>query len=120
MLAGVLAALMVLMCISGAVMLARRAGGWLSLLSGFKGSGDSRVHSELARFAMIGLLLSALTGTYMSALRFGLLPEPANSEPSFPMEVAGGEPAPVGSLQALKTQTSTICRNWCFLPRGSS
>jgi|AntDeeMetagen134_2_1112570.scaffolds.fasta_scaffold00660_4 sulfite reductase (NADPH) flavoprotein alpha-component len=102
MLAGVLAALMVLMCISGAVMLARRAGGWLSLLSGFKGSGDSRVHSELARFAMIGLLLSALTGTYMSALRFGLLPEPANSEPSFPMEVAGGEPAPVGSLQALK------------------
>lgn len=114
MLAGVLAALMVLMCISGAVMLAHRAGGWLPLLRGFRGSGDSRVHSELARLALIGLLLSALTGSYMSALRFGVLPEPDSSEPSFPMEVAGGEPAPVGSLEALKNTDFNNLRELVF------
>ncbi|NWO04522.1 MAG: PepSY domain-containing protein [Alteromonadaceae bacterium] len=113
-LAGVLAAMMVLMCISGAVMLARRAGGWLPLLRGFKGSGDGRVHSELARFAVIGLLLSALTGSYMSAMRFGLLPDPGNSEPSFPMEVSGGESAPVGSLEALKNTDFNNLRELVF------
>ncbi len=113
-LAGVLAATMVLMCISGAVMLARRAGGWLPLLRGFKGSGDGRVHSELARFAVIGLLLSALTGSYMSAMRFGLLPDPGNSEPSFPMEVSGGESAPVESLEALKNTDFNSLRELVF------
>jgi len=113
-LAGVLAAIMVLMCISGAFMLARRAGGWLLLLRGFKGSGDSRVHSELARFALIGLLLSALTGSYMSATRFGLLPEPADNEPPFPMEVSGGEPLPVGSMKALKSTDVNNLRELVF------
>lgn len=114
MLAGVLAALMVLMCLSGAVILARRAGGWRRVLRGFRGNGDSRVHSELARLAVIGLLLSALTGSYMSALRFGVLPEPGNSEPSFPREVAGGEQAPVGSLQALKNTDLNNLRELVF------
>ncbi|KXS51213.1 MAG: flavodoxin/nitric oxide synthase, partial [Marinobacter sp. T13-3] len=113
-LAGVLAAIMVLMCISGAFMLARRAGGWLLLLRGFKGSGDSRVHSELARFALIGLLLSALTGSYMSATRFGLLPEPADNEPPFPMEVSDGEPLPVGSMEALKSTDVNNLRELVF------
>jgi len=114
LLAGVLAAMMVLMCVSGAFMLARRAGGWLPLLRGFKGSGDSRIHSELARFALVGLLLSALTGSYMSATRFGLLPEPADSEPPFPMEVSGGEPVPVGSLEALKNTDFNNLRELVF------
>lgn len=113
-LAGVLAAVMVLVCISGTFMLARRAGGWLPLLCGFKGSGDGRIHSELARFALVGLLLSALTGSYMSATRFGLLPEPADSEPPFPMEVSGGEPVPVGSLEALKNTDFNNLRELVF------
>jgi len=102
MLAGVTAFLMVLMCVSGAFMLTRRAGGWRSMLRPFKGSGSHRIHSELARFAVIGLLLSALTGSYMSAVRFGLLAEPMGSEPAYPAEVSGGDPAAPGSLEALK------------------
>jgi len=109
MLAGVMALLMVLMCLSGAVMLFRRAGGCYALLRPFKGSGEQRVHSELARFALIGLLMSALTGSYMSALRFGILPEVVGSEPLFPATVSGGIPAPIGSLQALKdTDLNTL------------
>lgn len=102
LLAGLTAAVMVLMCLSGAFLLARRSGGWRSLLRPLKGTGDQRVHSELARFAIIGLLLSALTGTYLSAVRFGLAPEPMSNEPAYPAEVTGGTPATVSSLKALR------------------
>ncbi|AOY87751.1 nitric oxide synthase [Marinobacter salinus] len=102
LMAGAMALLMVLMCVSGTFMLSRRVGGWRFLIKPLKGAGDHRIHSELARFAVIGLLLSAMTGTYMSAVRFGVLPEASGGEPSFPEEVSGGVPAPIGSLAALK------------------
>ena len=101
MLAGGLAALMLLICLSGIFLLARRMGGWTKLLRPAAGSGSSRAHAELARFAVIGLLLSALTGCYMSAVRFSLLPEAINAEPSFPAQISGGVPAPASSLSAL-------------------
>ncbi|MCM0612101.1 PepSY domain-containing protein [Marinobacter sediminum] len=114
LLAGAMAFMMVLMCVSGAFMLSRRVGGWRFLLKPFKGAGDHRIHSELARFAAIGLLLSALTGSYMSAARFGLLPDAAGNEPSFPAEVSGGEPAPIGSLEALKNTDLNNLRELVF------
>lgn len=101
MLAGVMAAFMALLCLSGILLLVRRTGGWKALLRPFAGSGGKRIHSELARFAVLGLLLSALTGSYLSAQRFGLLPEPAEIGPMFPAEVSGGQPAPVATLSAL-------------------
>lgn len=100
-LAGVMAAVMLLLCISGILLLVRRTGGWKALLRPFAGSGSKRIHSELARFAVLGLLLSALTGSYMSAQRFGLLPETPETGPTFPAEVSGGQPAPVATLGAL-------------------
>jgi sulfite reductase (NADPH) flavoprotein alpha-component len=100
-LAGVMAAVMVLLCISGILLLVRRTGGWQALFRPFPGSGSKRIHSELARFAVLGLLLSALTGSYLSAQRFGVLPEPAELGPMFPAEVSGGQPAPVATLSAL-------------------
>ncbi|RUR28325.1 nitric oxide synthase [Vreelandella andesensis] len=100
-LAGVLAAFMVLLCISGILLLARRTGGWRNLLRPLSGSGSKRIHAELARFAVLGLLLSALTGSYLSAQRFGFLPEASEIGPTFPAEVSGGQPAPVGTLKAL-------------------
>ena len=114
MLAGVLAALMVLICLSGTFLLARRLGGWKAMLRPIAGSGSPRIHAELARFAVIGLLLSALTGSYMSAVRCGLLPEAANTEPSFPAQVSGGTPAPVGSLIALRSVDVNELRELVF------
>ncbi|WP_417548112.1 PepSY domain-containing protein [Marinobacter segnicrescens] len=99
--AGVLAVFMLILCISGMFLLARRTGGWANLLRPLSGSGSKRIHAELARFAVLGLLLSALTGTFMSAQRFGLLPEAPEIGPRFPAEVSGGQPAPVGGLKAL-------------------
>jgi sulfite reductase (NADPH) flavoprotein alpha-component len=113
-LAGGLAALMVLICLSGAFLLARRLGGWKALLRPIPGSGNSRIHAEMARFAVIGLLLSALTGSYMSAIRFDLLPAGASTEPSFPAQVSGGTPAPAGSLSALKSVDANELRELVF------
>lgn len=105
--AGVAALLMLLLCLTGTLLLARRIGGWRACAKGalfrpLAGSGNARLHAELARFAVLGLFLSALTGSYLSAQRFGVLPEPVETGPSFPAQVSGGQPAPVATLTALK------------------
>ncbi|MGC8121042.1 PepSY domain-containing protein [Marinobacter sp. VGCF2001] len=100
-LAGVSAVVMLLICVSGLVLLVRRCGGWRALMRPLAGSGSARLHAELARLATLGLLLSALTGSYLSAQRFGLVPEVSSLGPDFPAEVSGGQPQPVDQLQAL-------------------
>lgn len=114
MLAGILAAVLVLICLSGMFLLARRMGGWTVILRPIIGSGSQRIHAELARFAVIGLLLSALTGSYMSAVNFELLPEATHAEPSFPAQVSGGAPAAVGSLLALQNLDINQLRELVF------
>lgn len=114
MLAGLMAAVMLLLCISGILLLVRRTGGWHALLRPLGGSGSKRIHAELARLAVLGLLLSALTGSYMSAQRFGLLPEPAETGPTFPAEVSGGQPAAVASLRALSEVDLSDLRELVF------
>jgi len=101
MMAGISAALMLLVCLSGMALLARRSGGWGALMRPLAGTGSKRVHAEIARLAVLGLLLSALTGSFLSAQRFGLIPEVADPGPGFPAEVSGGQPRPVDQLQAL-------------------
>ena len=101
MVAGISAALMLFVCLSGMVLLARRSGGWRALMRPLAGTGSKRVHAEMARLAVLGLLLSALTGSFMSAQRFGLIPEASDLGPGFPAEVSGGQPRPVDRLQAL-------------------
>lgn len=100
--AGIGAVLMVLMCLSGAFLLASRAGGWRKLLAPIRGTGSQRLHTELARAAVLGLLVSALSGAWMSAIRFEWLTEVDELEAEFPAEVAGTPPAPIGTLQALQ------------------
>ncbi len=100
--AGVLAVLMALLCVSGAFLLASRAGGWRHFFGTIRGNGRQRLHTSLARFAVLGLLLSALTGVWMSAIRFELVTEAEEVEAEFPEQVSGGTPAPVGSLSALQ------------------
>lgn len=100
--AGIGALAMLLLCLTGAMLLARRLGGWAAMLRPMRGSFSQRWHGELGRFAVLGLLLSALTGCWMSLATFGVLPEgaPAGAAPS--LEVDGGERIPVGELAALR------------------
>lgn len=100
--AGVLALLMAVMCISGTFLLAYRVGGWRHLFSPIRGTSSQRLHTQIARYAVLGLLLSSLTGVWMSAVRFELVTEAEEVEALFPDEVSGGTPTPVGTLSALQ------------------
>ena len=78
---------MLVLSISGVLLVARRAGGWRHWFSRLKGPLAGRLHVEIARIAVVGLMLSSATALYMTASTFGLLPdEPAPL--AVPAEVA--------------------------------
>ena len=105
---GVGAAFMLLLCMSGAIMLARRMGGWSQIFTPIRGTMAQRLHLEIARIAVFGLTLSSLTGIYMTLVTFGLAPDGSGTEPLFP-DVNGGTPAPIVSLEGLRnTQTGSL------------
>jgi len=97
------ALVMLLLCISGTLMLVKVVGGWRHLLQPIRGSSHSqRLHSHIGRLALVGLLLSATTGLYMSLETFEVIPDHQTAEPDFPEQVNGGKPAAIDSLNALK------------------
>ncbi len=59
-----------------------------------------RLHGEAARIAAIGLIVSSLTGLWMSASTFGFLPEAASVETA---TASGGTALPIDRLAALRT-----------------
>ena len=59
------------------------------------------LHGTLGQLAIVGLLLSSLTGVWMSLDKFGLLPEPPQAEQV--VATGQGPRLPVGTLEALKT-----------------
>ena len=84
MTAGLGAAVMLLICVSGLIMLKRRMGGWRQLFGPIRGTLSQRFHLELARMAILGLSLSAVTGLYMTAATFGFAPDGSGSDMAFP------------------------------------
>lgn len=97
------ALLMLLLSISGVQLLVNRVGGWRHFFRPTQGSTlPQRLHSQAGRLAVVGLLLSAITGLYMSLETFEFIPDHQTSEPAFPEHVNGGEPALINSLPALK------------------
>ena len=99
--AGATALAMLVLCISGLLLLVKRVGGWRRLGRPLHGSRSQRRHAAVARAAIVGLLLSALTGTWMSAATFGFVSDGMQAEPDFPAATSGGPPRPASSLDAL-------------------
>jgi len=99
---GITAAWLALLALTGLWLLAMGAGGWRKLLQPVRGAGLQRLHARLGRLAVLGLLFSALSGAWLSAVRFEWILLPEQSEPEYPAAVAGGTPAAVGSLSALQ------------------
>ncbi|MDP9528832.1 PepSY domain-containing protein [Pseudomonas protegens] len=93
---------MLLLSASGAVLLARRAGGWGKLLRPLRGSFSQRWHAEVGRLTIIGLLLSALSGLYLSAGTLGLIADDSQGQPPLPPPISAGPALPVASLAALQ------------------
>lgn len=99
---GISALSMVVLAISGIPLLAARMGGWSQLLQPVRGTLSQRLHIKVGRIAMIGLLLSALTGSYLSAITFDLASEGLEADPELPLEVSSGIPKAIDSLPALQ------------------
>ncbi len=76
---------MIAMAITGLIMLARRSGGWRRMFKPQQGRG--RVHAIIARTAVLGLTISALTAIWMTAVTFNFVP--ASQPPAFPAHTSG-------------------------------
>lgn len=112
--AGLTALTLLGLCVSGLLLLVKRTGGWRQLAAPLHGSWSQRWHAELGRIAIAGLLLSALTGAYMSAATFGLVSDGMQSEPDFPAATSGGPPAAASGLAALKQADLSDLRELVF------
>lgn len=99
---GITALAMLLLSGSGIALLAQRVGGWRRLARPLHGNRSQRWHAQVARLAAAGLLLSALTGSYMSAATFALVSDGTQDEPDFPAATSGGTPLPAARLPALQ------------------
>ncbi|RFC64705.1 MULTISPECIES: PepSY domain-containing protein [Mesorhizobium] len=73
------AAAMLILSLSGAMLVARRAGGWRRWFAPIRGPFAGRLHVEIARVAVAGFLLSSATALWMTASTFDLLPDAAAS-----------------------------------------
>lgn len=117
---GSTAVAMLLLCISGMLLLIKRVGGWRQLLRPLHGSRAQRWHAAVARVVVAGLLLSALTGAWMSAATLGLVSDGAQAEPDFPAATSGGPPAPPARLAALKETALADLRELVFPTPGDN
>lgn len=82
-----LALVMLGLALTGLMLLARRSGGWRGVLAAQKGTGWARAHAEVARAVVLGLVLSSVTGLWLTASTFDLLP--TADSPAFPDTVSG-------------------------------
>ena len=116
---GVGALFMLMLSVSGALLLVRRLGGWRNLLRPLRGTFNQRWHAEVGRLALLGLLLSALSGLYMSATTFGFIADGSQNEPAFPAHVSAGPALPVASLQALQATDLNDLRELVYPSPGN-
>ncbi|WDR01537.1 PepSY-associated TM helix domain-containing protein [Devosia algicola] len=110
---GMSALALIVLAVSGMLLLVRRLGGWQNIFVTAKGTTSQRLHVELARIAIIGLLVSSLTGGYMSLTSFGVIAS-TSSVGQFPVSVDGGTPAPISSLNALQAVPLADLRELVF------
>ncbi len=84
--AGALA--MLALSVSGLLLLARRMGGWRRLFAPARGTLSARLHVEIGRLAMIGLIIAPATAIWMALGTFDILPQ-ETANPPFPGRVSG-------------------------------
>jgi len=82
------AAAMLVLSLSGAALVVRRAGGWRHWFARLRGPLAGRLHVEIARIAVVGLVLSSTTALWMTASTFDLLPD-GGAIAAAPTEVSG-------------------------------
>lgn len=94
------AAAMLVLSLSGAALVARRAGGWRHWFAPLRGPLAGCLHVGIARVAVFGLLLSSTTALWMTASTFGFLPD-GGASPAIPAQVSGGMGMAPGGMATL-------------------
>lgn len=104
---------LLVLSISGIMLVARRAGGWRRWLAPMKGPLAGRLHVEMARLSVAGLLLSSLTALWMTASTFGYLPgQPGAGMP--PSAVSGAAGFSVARMDTLRNTPVSSLRELTF------
>lgn len=104
---------MLVLSISGAVLVARRTGGWGRWFARLRGPLAGRLHTEIARVAVVGLLVSAVSALWMAAETFDILSiEPAN--PRAPAHVSGLKAMSPSDMTALRAIAAADLRELSF------
>ncbi|CUH67453.1 Sulfite reductase [NADPH] flavoprotein alpha-component [Thalassovita gelatinovora] len=107
------AAAMLVLSVSGVALVARRVGGWRHWFAPLRGPLAGRLHVEIARIAVLGLMLSSTTALWMTASTFDLLPD-GGAVPTFPNEVSGEMGATISDLATLATTPVADLRELSF------
>lgn len=94
------AAAMLGLALSGAALVARRAGGWRRWFAPLRGPLAGRLHAEIARITVVGLILSSATALWMTASTFDLLPD-GGTAPAMPAAVSGETGFAASAMPAL-------------------
>lgn len=113
------AASLLVLSLSGLMLTARRVGGWRRIFSRLRGPLLGRLHVEVARLTVVGLLLSSTTALFMTASTFGLVPEDGDP-PAFPTEVSGQTGAVPGAISLLRDTPVAALRELTFPYPGDS
>ncbi|MBS3651601.1 PepSY domain-containing protein [Pseudaminobacter sp. 19-2017] len=107
------AAAMLVLAVSGCMLVARRAGGWRRWFAPLRRPLAGRVHVEIARGAVLGLLLSSATALWMTASTFGFFPDKA-VVPELPSTVSGEMGARLESMPLLAETPVSSLRELSF------
>ena len=94
---------MLMLSVSGALLLARRLGGWRNMLRPLRGNFNQRWHAEVGRLRARGPdAVGAERDITCRATTFELISDGTQIEPAFPAHVSGGPAMPVANLPALR------------------
>lgn len=104
---------MLTLSVSGAMLVARRMGGWRRWFAPLRGPASSRIHTGIARVAVVGLVLSSATALWMVASTFNFLPDGATL-PAFPTEVSGSTGVSLAVMEPLSVIAVTELRELSF------
>ena len=111
---------MLILSLSGMMLVARRAGGWRHWFAPLRGPFAGRLHVEIARIAVVGLVLSSTTALWMTASTFDLLPN-GSAASALAVEVSGETGVALATIPTLGDTPVEGLRELSFpYPRDST
>ncbi len=118
--AGVASLVIATLAATGILLIVKRAGGWRKLFGRMRGTGMSRFHAQLGRLAVIGLVVTSLSGAWMSGVYFELVPDGSSLSFALPPTSTGDVAAGIDTLSALAATPLSDLRELLFPAAGDA